>query len=514
VSSYKIYKDKISQNAGLEVGVMIKRLSFISVLALMLLVILVLAPGSACDQGAKQSQVPSGPPRIVSFKVASENIAPDEAPLFNWEVFNASEVTITQDGVEIYHIEALPDSNAGALLMPLHDRAYASSTSEYEVKQSYIPGVFPSNFVGAATGKPSHTVPENWIEPELRHDSSSISNEAMIESLQNDIIKKQPGSAEITALSLEGQVTTSEVVFNFVPGGEGITEVLFDITPPPCVSPGSSTPLIPGIKRWAVKNPVVQDGEAPQFEFEVTNPHIISTAVFYPKKKISEYASCVEIFNLPVTSSMSLPPFTEKVHASTNSENEVTQPYSPGVYPVIYQGSSSGRPATIIWEFGEKSMEVSAEITVCSPTGDIVSATVTFTIMRVEEQAPAAPQSPVITFTASRNIVAPMDPVTFTWNVTGDNVITRLVCDGSQRTVPLSGSENIIIMKSACYYITAENPAGRASQQQCITVQSSGFIPPPVFIEPPCPPATVPGWAPPSTPPTTTPPVAPITDGY
>lgn len=54
-----------------EVGAMIKRLSFISVLTLTLVVILVLVSESACDQGTKLADVPTGLPWIVSFKVAS-----------------------------------------------------------------------------------------------------------------------------------------------------------------------------------------------------------------------------------------------------------------------------------------------------------------------------------------------------------------------------------------------------------------------------------------------------------
>lgn len=64
---------------------MIKRLSFIYVPTITLVVILVLVPESAYDHGTKQAEVPAGLPRIVSFKVASENVVPDEAPLFTWE---------------------------------------------------------------------------------------------------------------------------------------------------------------------------------------------------------------------------------------------------------------------------------------------------------------------------------------------------------------------------------------------------------------------------------------------
>jgi hypothetical protein len=464
---------------------MVKKLSYVSVLVLLLAVILLLAPTCQCSRGTQQAAVPPGPPQVTSFKIANENVAPGDVPLFTWQATNASAVTITQDGEDVFHIESVPDSGAGAFLTPLHDRAYASSTSEYEVKQPYIPGVFPSNFVGAATGKPSHAV---WKFGEN---------------------KTEPGSAEIKALSDVGLVTDRKVTFfNFVAEGQGSASP--QITAPPCVNHGSSEPLIPVIEDWTVKNSELEDGIAPEFEFKVTNPAIISI------KQGGEFISFVQINNPPlVTSGISLPSLSGEAYASSTGEYEVKRPYSPGVYPVIYQGSSSGRPATIAWKFGEKFREITAEITVCSPTGDMATATVKFTIMRVKEQTQeaqppaAACQSPVISFNASRVVVAAMDPVNFDWNVTGDNLTVRLVSNGVQRTVPPSGSEGMIIMKSACYYIIAENPCGRASESQCITVQSAGFIPPPVYVEPPCPP--------PPAPPTMPPPVAPrtpITDGY
>jgi hypothetical protein len=525
---------------------MVKRLSVISVLAMLLVVILLLAPGSACDQGAKQAEVPAGPPSVTSFKLASQYASEDQAPLFTWEAANASSVTITQYGEVVYHIEAVPDTESSAFLSPLHDKAYASSASEYEMKQPYNPGIYPVGFKGASNGKPlyaSTTSKDFWTQKgnvwRCNYEGASnfgdkgwwdshcyyidLAQQHSFVTLGGDVrsiwkfgdTKEGEHQAIVTdavmdVLSPDGQLVTTEIPVAVVQEGDPLAPPAQPlITPPPCVRAGSSTPIIPVIKRWAVRNPVVQDGEAPQFEFEVTNPHIISI------RHGDEYISSVEIINPPLTSSISLPSFIDKVQASTTSEYEYKQPYSPGIFPVGFGGNDNNKPSKIAWKFGEKSREDSAEITVCSPTGDIVSATVTFTIMRVVEQAPAVPQPPLITFTASRNIVAPMDPVTFTWNVTGDDLTVKLVSDGNQRTVPPSGSESIIIMKSACYYIMAENPAGRASQQQCVTVQSSGFIPPPVYIEPPCPPETAPPlWAPPSAPPTVPPPVAPLTDGY
>jgi len=447
---------------------MIKRLSVISVLALLLVVILLLAPGSACDQGAKQAEVPPGPIQVMSFKVVNENVAPGDVPLFTWEAANASAVTITQDGEEVFHIESIPDSSTGAFLTPLHGVAYASTMDENELRQPYSPGIYPVGFKGASNGKPSKIISDF-----------------------GDNITKQ-GFAEIKALSDDGQVIATKVTFfNFAADGQGSSPP--QITAPPCVNRGSSEPIIPVIKRWVVKNPVIQDGEAPQLEFEVSNPHVISI------RHGDEYISSVEIINPQLTSSMSMPPFTDEAHASTTGESEVKQPYVPGVYPVIYQGSSSGRPATIIWKFGEKSRDDSAQIIVCSSSGDVMTAMVNFTIMRVEDQVqpPAAPQPPVISFNASRNIVAAMDPVTFTWNVTGDNLTVKMVSDGVQHTVQPSGSGERIMLKSACYYITAENPWGRDSKSQCVTVQSSGIILPPVFIEPPCPPTPPPPPPPP-----------------
>ncbi|GEM_PF-4994425 len=537
---------------------MLKRLSVISVLALLLVVIVVLVPWSACDQGTKQAEVPAGPPSVTSFKLTSQYAGEDQAPVFLWEAANASSVTLTQYGEVVYHIEAVSDTGSGALLTPLYEKAYASTTSENGERQPYSPSLFPAKFIGKGTGKPPSAKYSNdfwttkgnvslclwegvadfgnkaWRDShctDIKLSEYDKSDALLAENLhshrlvwkfgdtkegeQGPVVTNVPEpdfirdiaisidriwefgdtkegehksiltDAVLDVSSPDGQLVTTKIPVAVVQEGDPLappSQTL--IVPPPCVRPGSSTPIIPTINRWAVKNPVIKDGEAPQLEFEVTNPHIISI------RHGDEYISIIKIISSMPTQSLSLPPFTDEAHASTTNDKEVKQPYSPGVYPVIYQGSSSGRPATIIWKFGEKSREDSAEITVCSPTGDIVSATVTFTIMRVEEQVqpPAALLPPVITFNASRNIVGPFDPVTFTWNVTGDNLTVKLVSDGSQRTVSPSGSEDIISMKSACYFLTAVNPAGRASEQQCITVQSTGFMQPPDIDEPPCPP--------------------------
>jgi len=545
---------------------MIKRLSVISVLVLFItVVVLPLACGGkqlnhmGGDWGVAPAPVP---PQMTSFKMASQFVGEDQAPVFLWEAANASSVTITQYGEVVYHIEAVPDTESGTLLTPLHDKAYASTTSENGVRQPYSPGIYPVGYKGNSNGKPFYGYIQNkdfwtqkgnvslcqwdgvadfgdqaWWDSHCYYIdfSPSMDGADFILGADHEMAwqfgdtKEGEHHAIVTdavmdVRSPDGQLVTTEIPVAVVQSGDPLAPTAQPlITPPPCVRlldklppppptgikssvrPGSSTPIIPGIKRWAVKNPVIKDGEAPQFEFEVNNPHIISI------RHGDEYISSVEIINPPVTSSISLPPFTDEAHASTTSEYEYKQPYSPGVYPTGFKGSDNNKPKKVAWKFGEKSREDSAEITVCSPTGDIVSATVTFTIMRVEEpvQPPAALTPPVINFTASRNIVAPLDPVTFTWNVTGDNLTVKLVSDGSQRTVSPSGSEDIIIMKSACYYLTAENPLGHASEQQCITVQSSGFIPPPVIVEPPRPPTPAP--PPPPSPPSPTPRI-PITD--
>ena len=567
---------------------MLKRLSVISVLALLLVILVVLVPWSACDQGTKQAEVPAGPPSVTSFKLASQYAGEDQAPVVLWEAVNASSVAITQYGEVVYHIEAVPDTESGAFLTPQHDKAYASSTSEYETKQSYSPGIFPVGFKGASNGKPFYGYTQNkdfWTKQgnvslclwegvadfgnkawrdshctDIKLSEYESSNALLADNLHSSRLVLKFGDAKegehefirdlaisidriwefgdtkegehhaivtdalIDIRSPDGQLVTTKIPVAVVQEGDPLGPPAQSlITPPPCVRPSSTTPIIPAIKRWSVKNPVINDGEAPQFEFEVTNAHIISI------RHGDEYISSVEIINPPITSSMSLPPFTDEANASTTSEYELKQPYVLDIPPRFrptqqtrYLCFCEDKPIVISWKFGEKSREDSAEITVCSPTGDVAMATVHFLVTAKSAAGSGqdimvltGAQPPVINFTASRNVVGPLDPVTFTWNVTGDNLTVKLVSDGSQRKVSPSGSESIIIMKSACYFITAENPAGRASESQCITVASSGFIPPPDIDEPPCPPPAPPLAPPPlAPPPLAPPPVAPITDGH
>jgi hypothetical protein len=571
---------------------MIKKLSFLSVLAILLVIILLLAPRCTCGQGAQQAAAPSGPPRVTSFKIANENIAPGDVPLFTWEAANASAVTITQDGEEVYHIEAMPDSSAVTSFNPLHGQVYASSTDEKEVGQLFSPGVYPIGFKGASNGKPSKII-------------SDFGDNFTVQ-----------GSAEIKALSLDGLVTAKRVTFfNLVAEGQGSSPP--QITAPPCASPGLSEPIIPLINNWSMKDGEIDEGTEPQFEFQVTNPGTISIT------QGGKLISYVQVINPPTTGSSSLPSLSGEAHASISGDYDVKQPYSPGVYPVIYQGSSSGRPATIISDLSENFTKDFAEITVCSPTGHKATATVNFNIVRrgviecvdlckclsdAEVKAepyplykcnpapcwkqlvkygsslkmahetsatareiylynykycfrecppgcecisqweannsgfkdkdrctpdscgsvglkmgdsgegnkgsseydkycyPALPPPPKplsIIFTASRNVVEPMGPVTLKWNVTPcDNMTVKLVSDGVERTVLPSGSEGLVVTKSACYYITAECQGIRGVKSQCITVRSMGLQPPPV--RPPMPPPVTPPIIPPVTPPACT----------
>ena len=572
---------------------MIKKLPSLSALVLMLVVILLMAPTCQCGQGAQQSSAPPGPPQVASFKIVNENVAPGDLPLFTWEAVNASAVTITQDGEEVFRIEAVPDSGAGASFNSLQSRVLASTVDEGEASQPYSPGIYQVGFKGASNGKPSKMI-------------SGFGDNFTVQA-----------SAEIKALSDDGLVTATRVTFfNFVADGQVSSPP--QIAVPLCANPGSSQPTIPTINNWSVKNSEIDEGTPPEFEFNVANAAIISI------KQGGEFISFVQINNPPlVTSGISLPSLAGEAHASTTGEYEMKQPYSPGVYPVIYQGSSSGRPQTIALGPGENFTTDFAEITVCSPTGHTATARVNFNIVRrglvtcvapceclTEAEAKAKqyaykcsdtpcwkqragpygsslkmafenmavkrdafsynykycfrecpqgctcltweeglqrgfsgedvchiispfcggklagycfpertpPPEPLsITFTASRNVVDPMDPVTLTWDVTPcDNMTVKLVSDGIERTVHPSGSENIIAVKSACHYITADCQGIRGVKSQCITVQTPGMqIPPdrpPMYppisplVEPPCPPTDGPPLAPPSVPPTQPPP--------
>jgi len=581
---------------------MVKKLAFISVLVLLLVVILLMAPTCQCGQGAQQSVAPPGPPQVKSFKIVNENVAPGDLPLFTWEAANASAVTITQDGEEVFHIESVPDSAAGASFNPLQSRVFASTVDEGGPWQPYSPGIYPVGFKGASNGKPTKVI-------------SDFGDNFTVQA-----------SAEIKALSDDGQGTGTKVTFfNFVAEGQGSSPP--QITAPPCASPGASEPIIPSINSWSVKNGEIDEGTAPQYEFNVTNAAIISI------NQGGKLISYTEIVNPPSSGTSSLPSLTAEAYASATGEYEMKLPCSPGVYPVIYQGSSSGRPQTIALGPGENFTTDFAEITVCSPTGHTATATVKFGIIQrgiekcvapycecltVDEAkaksytlkcgaepcgkqlaefsgsslkmahetaaeakeivhynykycfrqcppgcecltqkeggrracytgtswpsnrvcgqsicgydkldgnpmlcCPGISKSPspdpatfslpsVIVFTASRNVVEPMEPVTLTWNVTAcDNMTVKLVSDGIERTVQPSGSESIIAVKSACYYITADCQGTRGVKSQCITVQTSGMQIPPVR------PPMYPPYNPPDTQPDTPPacPTCPPTDG-
>ena len=284
-----------------------------------------------------------GAPSIVSFTVASENVSADESPVFYFDVANCSSITIMQEGEKVMEIEAAVPGNPAAFLPDKHGVAYALPENLPGTKTHYPQGVYPIGFKGASNGKPSKVV----LEPG-----------------DLDI----GGLAEMEVRSQDGQVATQQVAYKWVPTSQPSPV----ITAPDCPQQDASATVKSEINYFRVKNQTVAKGQTPEFEFSVNGTDMM---------KIVQDGATVFYFQTinPVGPTASLNSGNGEVYALTENQPGVSTNYSQGVYPVIFKGTSTGRPATIISDFGKAGEEGgSAALEACSPRGEVQIAILTF----------------------------------------------------------------------------------------------------------------------------------------
>ena len=312
-----------------------KRIAAVSIMVVLMVVVYMLP---ACEPKAA---APVGPPQVVSFTAASDNVAEDECPVFNFEVDNCSAITITQDGEKIMEIEITGTGTPAASLQSRHGQAYALTETQPGVETHYCPGVYPIGFKGASNGKPSKTI---WKFGETKKD----------------------GSAEIEVRSWDGQVAKAEVAYNIVPAWERPSDQRPVITAPDCAKQDDSETIEPEIKSFTVKNPTVEIDEPLEFEFEVNNASMVKI------EQGDEDVFVIAVIVLIVRERRHVfhQPRQGEAYALTENQPGVEPRYCPGIYPVGFKGASNGKPSKTIWEFGDNSeQEASASITVCSPSG-------------------------------------------------------------------------------------------------------------------------------------------------
>jgi hypothetical protein len=312
--------------------------------AIMVMLIVVMCMLPAC---ASKTSVPVGLPSITSFTVASENVSEDECPVFYFEVADCSYVSITQDGEKVMEVEAMVPGSPATLLPAKQGVAYALPENLPGTKTHYSQGVYPIGFKGASNGKPSKVV----LEP----------GDLGIDSL-----------AEIEVRSWDGQVYTAQASYTVVPASERSSDQRLVIAAPDCAPEDASATEKAEIKSFTVKNPTLGPNEAPQFEFSVANTNMVK---IYQSGELVFY---VQAFS-PDSPVAFLPHRLGVAYALPENQPGVNTHYCQGVYPAIYRGSSSGRPATIISNFGKTGEEGgSAALEACSPRGGTQIAILTF----------------------------------------------------------------------------------------------------------------------------------------
>jgi len=272
-------------------------------------------------------------PRVISFTLASETVAEDECPVFNFEVANAKRITITQDDEVVMDIEITVTGASAAYHQPRQGEAYALTETQPGVETHYSPGVFPIGFKGASNGKP------------LIWEFGDGSDE-------------KGGSAVLEVSSWDGQVVKAEVTYNIVPASERPSDQRPVITAPDCVKQDASSTADAKINYFRLKNQTMEPSEQPEFEFWVENTGMM---------KIMEGDECV-FYIQATTPGAAHQPRQGEAYALTETQPGVETHYSPGIYPVGFKGASNGKPTKEIWKFGDKGdKEPSATIIVCSP---------------------------------------------------------------------------------------------------------------------------------------------------
>ncbi|MBN2463232.1 MAG: hypothetical protein JXB43_06485 [Dehalococcoidia bacterium] len=286
--------------------------------------------------------------QVISFTLASETVAEDECPVFNFEVANAKRITITQDDEIIMDIEITVPGTPAAYHQPWQGEVYALTETQPGVETHYCPGVYPVIYEGASSGRPStiiHKEPEEGGE--------------------------EGGSAVLEVISLNGQVVKAEVAYNIVQASERSSDQHAFITAPDCVEQDASSTAEPKINYFRFKNQTMELDE-PEFEFSVEDAGMV---------KITEGKEVV--FYIQATTlgaaGASRQPWQGQAYALTETQPGVETHYCQGIFPVGFKGASNGKPSKEIWKFGDTSgEEPSASIIVCLPSGDVLTEVLPF----------------------------------------------------------------------------------------------------------------------------------------
>ncbi len=369
--------------------------------AIMVMLIVVMCLLPAC---ASETSVPVGLPSITSFTVASESVSADECTVFYFEVSDCSYISITQDGEKVMEVEAAVPGSPATLLPAKQGVAYALPENQPGTKNHYSPGVFPIGFKGASNGKPSKTI---WKFGET----------------------EENGSAEIEVHSWDGQVTKAQVKYSIVPASERPSDRWPVITAPDCAAQDASATIKPEVKSFTVKNSPLIEDDSPQFNFEVNNANVVKI------KQDGEVVFWVQATS-PSSPVAFLPHRRGVAYALPMNQPGMDAPCSQGVYPVIFKGTTTGRPATIIWKFDETDIENAADIEVCSTGGTEVIARVPYTVLGSMEPK-------ILNFRGPENPVSPGSPIWYCMAIANGKTATVKGPDGATTPVVLPAIEEI-----------------------------------------------------------------------
>ncbi|MCJ7655404.1 MAG: hypothetical protein MUO97_08945, partial [Dehalococcoidia bacterium] len=294
-------------------------------------------------------------PQVISFTMASETVAEDECPVFNFEVANCSAITITQDGEIITEVEiTVPPGTPAASLQPRHGEVYALTETQPGVETHYSPGVYPVIYKGCSSGRPATIL---W-----KFKGTGT---------------EKVGSAVLEVSSLDGQVVKTEVTYNIVSSSERPSDQHAVIIAPDCAKQGASSTVESQINYFGVENPqeMVEEGWQPKFGFSASGASALNI------KQGDEDVFSIALIVLIVRERRSVSlPWQGEAYALTENQPGVEPRYCPSIYPVGYKGNSNGKPSKIKWGGvgDENKPEPFATITVCSLSGDVFTEVLPF----------------------------------------------------------------------------------------------------------------------------------------
>lgn len=202
-------------------------------------------------------------PRVISFTLASETVAEDECPVFNFEVANAKRITITQGDEIITDIEITVPGTPAAYRQSRQGEVYALTETQPGVETHYSPGVYPVIYKGSTTGRPATIIHK---EPKEGGEES--------------------GSAVLEIIPWGGQVVKAGVAYKIVPASKRPSDQHAVITAPDCVEQDASSTVETKINYFRLKNQIMEPDESPWFEFWVENTGMVKimegdVCVFY-----------------------------------------------------------------------------------------------------------------------------------------------------------------------------------------------------------------------------------------